>query len=178
MYFLLIEIGAANVKLYLMLHGYAILPILWVIGRYSPNEFNVFFRNCGLPGLPLDFIRQKSRNFFFLHRITLSGLMRISLDVQFLQSLDSNNQKSRFSFFDTGFLEFRLYMLSCCLDARIRIHTSLLNHVKASRLRDCMTNTTSMIFMSKVWSHKTPKSNKISRDGVFAEQGGFLNPQA
>jgi hypothetical protein len=55
MYFLTVEQAVANAELSVQLQGYAILPILWMIGRYSPNEFNVFLRNCWSTRLALRF---------------------------------------------------------------------------------------------------------------------------
>jgi len=63
---------------------------------------------AGLPDLPWDFLRQNSRNFLSLHRITVSGLTRISSDVQSLQVLDSNDQNSRSLFLSIGFFDLRL----------------------------------------------------------------------
>ena len=47
--------GVANAELYLQLQGDSVLSILWVIGRYSPNEFNVFLRNWRSARLALRF---------------------------------------------------------------------------------------------------------------------------
>jgi len=65
------------------------------------------FAIAGLPDLPWDFLRQKSRNFLSLHRITVSGLTRISSDVQSLQIFDSNYQNSRSRFLSIGFFDLR-----------------------------------------------------------------------
>jgi hypothetical protein len=109
------------------------------------------------PGVVLKIHRrvQSSPNFLSLHQITASGLTRIGFDVQFLQSFESNNQNSRSLFHSIGLFDFRLYMLGCCLSARIRIHPSPSNHMKASKLSDYTTTTMSRSFMSKAWSPKT-----------------------
>jgi hypothetical protein len=58
---------------------------------------------AGLPVLPWDFLRQNSRNFVFLHRITVSGLTRISSERQSFQILESNDQNRRSLFLNLGF---------------------------------------------------------------------------
>ena len=63
---------------------------------------------AGLPDLPWDFLHQNSRNFLSLHRITVSGLTRISSDVQSIQIFDSNDQNSRSLFLSIGFFDLRL----------------------------------------------------------------------
>ena len=63
---------------------------------------------AGLPDLPWDFLRQNSRNFLFLHRITVSGLTRISSEGQSFQTLESNDQNSRSLFVNFGFFSLRL----------------------------------------------------------------------
>ena len=63
---------------------------------------------AGLPVLPRDFLRQNSRNFFFLHRITVSGLTRFSSEVQSLQTFESNTQNSRSRFLNRGVFIFLL----------------------------------------------------------------------
>jgi hypothetical protein len=54
-------------------------------GRVSdPGHWATFGGTLGiddLPNLPWDFRRQNSRNFLSLHRITVSGLTRISSDL-------------------------------------------------------------------------------------------------
>lgn len=62
----------------------------------------------GLPGLPCDSLDQNSGNFLFLHRTTVSGLTRINSDVQSLQILESNDQKSRSVLLSSGFFDLRL----------------------------------------------------------------------
>ena len=127
---------------------------------------------AGLPDLPWDFLRQNSRNFLSLHRTTVSGLTRISSDVQSLQILDSNDQNSRSLLLSIGFFDLRFYTVSCCLSTRIRSPATRLNHAKMTRLRDCTTAIMSRIFMPEACSSETHKSNEISWDGVFAERAG------
>ena len=124
---------------------------------------------AGLPDLPWDFLCQNSRNFLSLHRITVSGLTRISSDVQSLQVLDSNDQNSRSLFLSIGFFDLRWYTLSCCLSARIRSTVTRLNQAKTTRLRNCPTTIGSNLFMPEVWISETQKSNHISGNGVFAQ---------
>ena len=126
---------------------------------------------AGLPDLPWDFLRQNSRNFLSLHRTTVSGLTRISSDVQSLQILDSNDQNSRSLLLSIGFFDLGFYTVSCCLSTRIRSPATRLNHAKMTRLRDCTTAIMSRIFMPEACSSETHKSNEISWDGVFAEHG-------
>jgi hypothetical protein len=47
--------GVVNSKLHLQFQGDAVLPVLGMIGRDSPNEFNVFLRNCRSARLALRF---------------------------------------------------------------------------------------------------------------------------
>ena len=128
---------------------------------------------AGLPNLPWDFHRQNSRNFLFLHQITVSGFTMISSDAQSLQTFESKDQNNRSLFLSRGFFALRLYTASCCLRARIRNHATRLNHQKTIRLRDCTTKTTSKVFMPSAWSHGTRNSSDISRDGVIADHGDF-----
>jgi hypothetical protein len=81
----------------------------------------------GLPNLPWDFLRQNARNFLFLHLITVSGVTMISSDAQSLQTFESNDQNNRSLLRSLGFFVLRLYTVSCCLSARIRIHATRLN---------------------------------------------------
>jgi hypothetical protein len=124
---------------------------------------------AGLPDLPWDYRRQNSRNFLSLHRITVSGLTRISSDAQSLQIFESNDQNSLSLFLNIGFFDLRLSTMSCCLSTRIRSPASRLNHVKMTRLRDCTIRTASKMFVPEAWSPEPPKSNKISWNEVFAE---------
>ena len=62
----------------------------------------------GLPGFCCDFLRQHSRNFLFLHRITVSGLTRINSERQSFQALEMRNQNSRSRLFNLGFFALRL----------------------------------------------------------------------
>jgi len=63
---------------------------------------------AGLPDLPWDLLHQNSRNFLSLHRITVSGLARISSDAQSLHILHSNDQNSRSLFLSIGLFDLRL----------------------------------------------------------------------
>jgi hypothetical protein len=97
------------------------------------------FAIAGLPDLPWDFLHQKSRNFLSLHRITVSGLTRISSHVQSLQILDSNDQNSRSLFLSIGFFDMRLYTMSCCLSTRDTVLTVLpRSTVSQRRLPICL----------------------------------------
>jgi len=89
-----------------------------------------------LPDLPCDFLHQKSRNFLSLHRITVSGLTRISSDVQSFQILDSNDQGSQPLFHSIGFVGLRMYTANCCLSTSTRSPATRLDHPKMTRLRD------------------------------------------
>lgn len=63
----------------------------------------------GMAGLPtlFDCLRQNSRNFRFLHRITVSGRTRINSERQSFQTLEIKDQKSRSLSFSRGFLALR-----------------------------------------------------------------------
>ncbi len=124
---------------------------------------------AGLPGLFWDFLRKNSRNFLSLHRITVSGLTRINSDLQSLQILESNDQNSRSLFLSMGFFDLRLYTASCCRNARIRTQAARSSHAKIAKFRDCRNIIMSRIFMPAGWISGTRKSNKISQDGVFAD---------
>ena len=87
---------------------------------------------AGLPNLPLDFLRQNSRNFLVLHRITVSGFTRTSSDAQPLQTLESNDQNNLSLLCSLGFFALRLYTASCCLRARIRTNATRLNHANTT----------------------------------------------
>lgn len=104
---------------------------------------------AGLPGLFCDFRRQNSRNFLSRHRITVSGFTRINSDLQPLQIFESNDQNRRSLFLSKGFFKLRLYTASCCLSARIRIHVSLLNQAKTTKVRNCTNTIMSKIFMPR-----------------------------
>ena len=67
-----------------------------------------FLGMAGRPTLLCDFLHQNSRNFRFLHRITVSGLTRISSDRQSLHTLEMTNQNSRSLLFNLGFFALRL----------------------------------------------------------------------
>ena len=59
----------------------------------------------GMAGLPIvlpDFFRQNSRNFRFLHRITVPGLTRTNSERQSFQTLETRDQKSRSRSFNRG----------------------------------------------------------------------------
>ena len=103
---------------------------------------------AGLPVLPWDLLRQNSRNFFFLHRITVSGRTRISSEGQPLQILESNDQNRRSLFLNLGFFVLRLYTPSYCLRARIRNQATRLNHAKTNRFKACTTVNISRVFMT------------------------------
>ena len=62
----------------------------------------------GLPIVLPDFFRQNSRNFRFLHRITVSGRTRINSERQSFHTLEMPNQNSRSLFFNLGFFALRL----------------------------------------------------------------------
>ena len=49
---------------------------------------------AGLPVLPWDLLRQNSRNFLFLHRITVSGFTMISSVAQSLQTFESSEREN------------------------------------------------------------------------------------
>ncbi len=66
----------------------------------------------GLPDFPCDFFRQNSRNFRFLHRITVSGFTKISSEAQSFQILDGSDQIRRSLFRSVGFLDLRLHTAS------------------------------------------------------------------
>ncbi len=102
---------------------------------------------AGLPDLPWDFFRQNSRNFLFLHLITVSGFTRISSDAQSLQTFDSNDQNSRSLFLSLGFFSLRLYTASCYLSARIWTNAPRLNQAKTTRLSNSTTVNISRVFM-------------------------------
>ncbi len=63
---------------------------------------------AGLPNLPCDLFLQNSRNFLFLHRITVSGLTRTILVAQPPQTLESNDQNSLSLFLSRDFFALRL----------------------------------------------------------------------
>src|SRR5512136_2360100 len=92
---------------------------------------------AGLPDLPWDFLHQNWQNFLFRHRITVSGLTRISSDVQSPQIFESNSQNSLSLFLSSGFFDLCLYTASCWRNARIRIQATLSNQAKTTKVRDC-----------------------------------------
>jgi hypothetical protein len=132
----------------------------------------VFIGNCGRAW---DFLRQNSRNSLSLHRVTVSGLTRISSDLQSLQTFESNDQNRRSLFLSRGFFDLRLYTASCSRNARIRTQATRLRLAKTTRFRDCKTTIMSRIFMPAGWISGTRKSNEIGQDGVFADHGYFVS---
>jgi hypothetical protein len=129
------------------------------------------FAIAGLPDMPWDFLRQNSRNFLSLRRITVSGLTRISSGVQSLQILERNDQNSRSLFLSTGL--FRLApvhgeLLSEHEDPQRCNPIELREDDRIERLYD---RHHERIFMPEGWSPETPKFSEISWDGVFAEHG-------
>ncbi len=138
----------ADAELHLQFQGDTILAVLGMIRRYTPDELDVFLGIAGLPALPWDFLRQKSRNCLFLQRITVLGFTRISSDIQSRQSFEINDQYSRSLFLNLGFFALRLYTPSCCLSTKIRTNATRLNHTKKTKLKACMTANTSRVFMT------------------------------
>ena len=100
--------GVAYAELYLQLQCNAILSVLRAVRGYPPNELDVFARNCRSARPTLRLPPPELPKFLFLYRITVSGLTRISSEVQSLQILDTDDQNSRSWFLNRGFFNLRL----------------------------------------------------------------------